>query len=155
MKIRLLAVGQGMPTWVRQGYEEYAKRLGRDLRLELVEIAAGHRGKSADLQRTLREEGQALLAARRAQDHLVALAIDGQAWSTPDLTEQLRLWQGLGRDVCLAVGGPDGLSEAVLSQAGQRWSLSALTLPHPMVRVIVAEQIYRAWTLLQGHPYHR
>ncbi len=155
MKIRLLAVGQGMPAWVRLGYEEYARRLSRDLRLELVEIAPAYRGKSADLQRTLREEGQALLAACRPQEHLVTLAIEGRPWSTAELADQLRGWQELGQTVCLAIGGPEGLCPSVQKAARQSWSLSALTLPHPMVRIIVAEQLYRAWSLLHGHPYHR
>jgi 23S rRNA (pseudouridine1915-N3)-methyltransferase len=155
MQINLLAVGNRMPAWVTAGYEEYAKRLPRECELVLREIAPGKRGKNADVARIREEEGERILAPLARDDHVVALEVGGKPWSTPELADQLRRWLGDGRRVALLVGGPDGLSDACRARAGQLWSLSPLTLPHPIVRVVVAEQIYRAWSILQNHPYHR
>ncbi len=155
MNIHLIAVGQRMPGWVSEGYQEYAKRLPAETRLQLVEIAPGHRGKGADLARAMRDEGQRMLAAVPRQALVVALEVGGRSWSTEQLSQQMAQWLGQGRDVALLVGGPEGLASDCLAVAQQRWSLSPLTLPHPLVRVVVAEQLYRAWTLLRGHPYHR
>lgn len=155
MKIRLLAVGSKMPDWVTTGYEDYAKRLTDDVRLELVEIPAGKRGKNADLVRLTEKEGDAQIAAIAPQDYVVALEVGGRPLSTEDLSQILGRWLQEGRNISLLVGGPEGLSPAASARADMQWSLSRLTLPHPMVRVLLAEQIYRAWTLLKGHPYHR
>lgn len=155
MKIRLLAVGTRMPDWITTGYEEYAKRLTDDVRLELVEIPAGKRVKNADVARLTEKEGEAQLAAIPAQDYVVALEVGGRPLSTEDLSEKLGRWLQEGRNISLLVGGPEGLSAAARARADLQWSLSPLTLPHPMVRVLLAEQLYRAWTLLKGHPYHR
>lgn len=155
MKIRLLAVGSKMPDWVTAGYEDYAKRLTDDVRLELVEIPAGKRGKNADLVRLTEKEGEAQMAAIPPQDFVVALEVGGRALSTEDLSQILGRWLQEGRNISLLIGGPEGLSPAARARADMQWSLSRLTLPHPMVRVLLAEQIYRAWTLLKGHPYHR
>jgi 23S rRNA (pseudouridine1915-N3)-methyltransferase len=155
MQIRLVAVGNRMPAWVEDGYRDYAKRLPRECELVLREIAPGQRGKNADLRRTIEDEGNRCLASVAASDHVVALDLSGQEWSTPQLADALKRWMGLGSHVTLLVGGPDGLAPACLERARERWRLSALTFPHPLVRLVVAEQIYRAWTLLQNHPYHR
>ncbi|MDP2506579.1 MULTISPECIES: 23S rRNA (pseudouridine(1915)-N(3))-methyltransferase RlmH [unclassified Oceanobacter] len=155
MKIRLLAVGQKMPAWVTDGYQEYAKRLPADCALELVEISPGHRSKSSSKEKAMQQEAAALLKAIRPQEHLVVLDVLGKPWSTEQLSGHLSQWRMDGHDVALVIGGPDGIAPTLLAQAKQRWSLSSLTLPHPLVRVVVAEQIYRAWTLLQGHPYHK
>ena len=155
MKIRLLAVGNKMPAWVEQGYQEYAKRLPRDCSLELVEISPGHRGKNASSDKAMQQEADALKKAIRPGEHVVALAVEGKPWSTERLSEELEGWSNQGGDVALLVGGPDGMTDDVLRLAKQRWSLSPLTLPHPLVRVLLSEQIYRAWTILQGHPYHK
>jgi 23S rRNA (pseudouridine1915-N3)-methyltransferase len=155
MRIHLVAVGTRMPDWVTQGYEEYARRLPRECELILKEIAPAKRGKNADIARLREDEGERLLAAISRDDHVVALDVDGKAWSTPDLAQNLDRWLANGRDVALLVGGPDGLSPACRQRADQAWSLSRLTFPHPIVRVIVAEQIYRAWSIRQNHPYHR
>ena len=155
MKIRLLAVGTRMPGWVREGYQEYARRMPRECRLELVEIAPGRRGRSTPAARAVAEEGGRMLAALGRGDRVIALDVRGQGWSTGELAGRLRGWLGGGCDVSLLVGGPDGLDPACLERAAQRWSLSPLTLPHPLVRVVLAEQLYRAWTLVSGHPYHR
>lgn len=155
MKIRLLAVGTRMPAWVTEGYGEYAKRLNDDVRLELVEIAAGKRGRQADVTRVTEQEGEAQLAALQPTDRVVALDVPGRPLNTHQLADRLRDWLPQGRNVALLIGGPEGLSPAAKARADETWSLSALTLPHPLVRILVAEQVYRAWTLLKGHPYHR
>lgn len=155
MRIRLLAVGTKMPKWVTDGYQEYCKRLPPDFQLELVELQPGHRGKGADIQRAMRTEGDAMLAAIPKGDRVIALCVDGKHWSTEQLASQAEDWRMAGSNITLLVGGPDGLDPRCIALADQRWSLSALTLPHPLVRILLAEQIYRAWTLLQGHPYHK
>lgn len=144
-----------MPAWVEAGYTEYARRLPAECVLRLTEIAAGRRTKGADLRRLTEKEGEQMLAAVPRGARVVALDVGGRGWSTEQLAEQLRGWLADGRDLALLVGGPEGLAPACLAAAGERWSLSPLTLPHPLVRVVLAEQIYRAWSLLAGHPYHR
>lgn len=155
MKLKLLAVGQKMPQWVSDGFNEYARRLPRDCSLQQIEIAPAKRGKTSQPQQWLQEEGKRILSHIDGSDHVVALDVLGKPWSTPQLANNLAGWQLQGQDVCLLIGGPDGLADECLQRANQRWSLSALTLPHPLVRVVLAEQLYRAWTILQNHPYHR
>lgn len=155
MKLRLLAVGQKMPAWVEAGFAEYANRMPPETRLELVEIPLAKRGKSRPVERAIQEEGERLLAACRAGDHVIALDVRGKPWSTEQLAEQLGGWQQDGCDIALLVGGPDGLSADCIARADRRWSLSALTLPHPLVRIVLAEQLYRAVSILKNHPYHR
>lgn len=155
MKLNLLAVGTKMPAWVTAGYAEYAKRMPRDCSVHLHEIAPAKRGKSGAATQWMREEGDRIMAAIPSNHHVVVLDVKGKSWSTEDLAKQLENWQADGRDVSLVVGGPDGLDAACLQRADQKWSLSALTLPHPLVRVLLAEQLYRAWTVTQNHPYHR
>ncbi|MDY7115282.1 23S rRNA (pseudouridine(1915)-N(3))-methyltransferase RlmH [Halomonas sp. SSL-5] len=155
MKVRLLAVGTRMPAWVNEGVEEYRKRLPRDFTLTVEEIAPGQRGKNADLTRAMASEAERIRARLRGDEHVVALEVGGKAWSTERLAEQAEAWRLAGRDVALLVGGPDGLAPELSAAADQRWSLSPLTLPHPLVRILLAEQLYRAWTLMVGHPYHR
>ncbi|HHH48672.1 MAG TPA: 23S rRNA (pseudouridine(1915)-N(3))-methyltransferase RlmH [Gammaproteobacteria bacterium] len=155
MRIHLIAVGTRMPAWVTQGFEEYARRLPADCALQLVEIAAGKRGKNADIARITRDEGERTLAAIPKGARVVALDVKGRSWSTGQLSQQLDGWRHGGRDIALLVGGPEGLAAECLARAEQCWSLSPLTLPHPLVRIVVAEQLYRAWSILNGHPYHR
>jgi len=155
MRIKLIAVGGKMPDWVNSGFTEYAKRLPHELKLEVIEVPLGQRGKGADIQRAIAKESKQLLAAIEEKDQVVALDVKGNAWSTEQLAQKLSEWQMSGTNVALLVGGPDGLSPDCLQRAGQSWSLSKLTFPHPLVRVVVAEQLYRAWTLLNNHPYHR
>lgn len=155
MKLNLLAVGNKMPAWVTDGYLEYAKRLPRECSLNLQEVSPAKRGKSGSEGQWMREEGDRILAQIPDNHRVVALDVKGKAWSTEQLAEQLKNWLADGRDVSLVVGGPDGLDPRCLQRADQTWSLSALTLPHPLVRIVMAEQLYRAWTVLQNHPYHR
>ena len=155
MHIHLIAVGNRMPAWVEQGFNEYAKRLPPECSLTLIEIPAGKRGKSADLVRITEKEGQQMLAAIPKGALVVALEVTGRQWDTRQLAEKLGQWMQDGRDVALLVGGPEGLAPECLTRAEGKWSLSALTLPHPLVRVVLAEQLYRAWSVTQNHPYHR
>ena len=144
-----------MPHWVEQGYQEYAKRMPADLPLDLVEIPLSTRGKNADVARLMRREGEQMLAATQPGDRIVTLEVSGKNWSTEQLAEQLERWRLEARNVNLMVGGPEGLADEGAARSDQRWSLSALTLPHPLVRILLAEQIYRAWTVLNRHPYHK
>lgn len=155
MKLRLLAVGQKMPQWVEHGYQEYAKRLPADCALELVEVPSGQRSKTNSIDKVMQQEAEALRRALRPQDHVVTLEVLGKPWSTPVLAQNLARWRMQGGDVAILIGGPDGMSQDILALAKERWSLSALTLPHPLVRILLAEQLYRAWSILQGHPYHK
>ena len=154
MRLRLLAVGQRMPGWVDDAWTEYARRMPPHLAVELREISLARRGRGQPPQRAMAEEGQAMLQAA-GDDHRVVLDGGGKPWTTAQLSEQLDAWMQQGKDISLMVGGPDGHAPEVLSAAHQRWSLGPLTLPHPVVRVVMIEQLYRAWTILQNHPYHR
>lgn len=155
MKVRLVAIGERMPGWVEEGFAEYARRLAGEIRLELVEVAAGKRTKASDLARIREAEGERMLAVLRDDDRVVALDVRGKAHTTESMAAELQRSLPEGRDIALLVGGPEGLADCALARARERWSLSALTLPHPLVRIVVAEQVYRCWTLLRGHPYHR
>ena len=144
-----------MPGWVEQGYQEYSRRFPADMPLQLTEIPAGKRGKNADIKRILQKEGELTLAAIPKGNRIVTLEVTGKPWSTPTLADQMSKWQMDGRDVSLLIGGPEGLAPECIAASEQKWSLSSLTLPHPLVRVIVAESLYRAWSLNTNHPYHR
>ncbi len=155
MRIRVLAVGTRMPSWVTAGVDEYQKRLPREWKFEYVELPLGHRGKSQDVAKAIQIEGESILAAIGPQDKVIALDVKGKSWSTEQLSQQVADWQMLGQDIVLLIGGPNGLSAKCLERADQKWSLSALTLPHPLVRIVLVEQLYRAWSLLNNHPYHK
>lgn len=144
-----------MPNWVTTAFDDYCSRFPKDMPLELTEIPAGKRTKNADIPRILDKEGQLMLAACGKSNLIVTLDIPGKTHTTNALANQLERWKASGRDVSLLIGGPEGLSPAVKQAAEQSWSLSPLTLPHPIVRVIVAESLYRAWSLTANHPYHR
>lgn len=144
-----------MPSWVSEGFAEYTRRLSRDLPIELIEIPLGNRGKSRDPVRAKADEGSAVLAALGSDVHVVALDGRGKPWSSEQLAENLGAWRMQARDLAILVGGPDGHATEVLNRANQTWSLGPLTLPHMLVRLVVIEQLYRASTILAGHPYHR
>lgn len=150
-----------MPAWVEAGVAEYRKRLPPEIQFEIREIALAQRfkknggGKNADIARALQQEGEAMSAAIGARDFVIALDVKGKSISTEQFAVELAKWQQNGDPVSILVGGPDGLAASCLERSQQRWSLSALTLPHPIVRVVFAEQLYRAWSINSNHPYHR
>lgn len=144
-----------MPDWVEKGFAEYSKRLPAEFALSCEEVAMARRGKGSDVDQARQKEGEQLLSKVRAGEFLVALDVQGRQLSTAGLAEKLDAIRQDGRHLALLIGGPDGLAQDCLQKADEKWSLSALTLPHPLVRIVVAEQIYRVWTLLNGHPYHR
>lgn len=155
MKISLVSVGTRMPSWVEEGVAEYSKRLPADFSLSLVEVPLARRGKGLDVEQAIRKESEALLARVKPTDHVVALEVEGRALSTEAMARRVDAIRMEGRNIVLMVGGPDGLGETCLKRADEQWSLSALTLPHPLVRIVVAEQVYRIWSVLNAHPYHR
>ncbi len=155
MKIKMIAVGTKMPSWVETAFKTYAQRLPRDCSLELIEIPAAKRTRNQLASKWMEKEGELIFKAIDSSDWVVALDVEGQSWSTSKLASQVTKWQSKGSNIAILIGGPDGLSPDCLSRANQRWSLSALTLPHPMVRVVLAEAIYRAWSVTVNHPYHR
>jgi 23S rRNA (pseudouridine1915-N3)-methyltransferase len=155
MMIRILAIGTKMPAWVNDGFQDYSKRFTAACSLELCEIPAEKRTKNTDIARVMERESEKLLAAVKPGHHVITLDVKGQAWSTQQLATQMKTWQTQGQHIDLLIGGPDGLSQRCLQTAATKWSLSPLTLPHPLVRIIVAEQLYRAISILHNHPYHR
>ena len=144
-----------MPTWVNEGVEEYSRRMPPELKLTWREIPFSRRGKDATVEQLCATEGELILKTIPSGDKVIALDVEGKRFSTAQLAQKLEAWQMSGDNYSLVIGGPDGLSGACLARADQRWSLSDLTLPHPLVRVILAEQLYRAWTITVNHPYHR
>ncbi len=155
VKITLLAVGTRLPAWAEDGVENYRRRLPAQLNFQIEEIPLGSRKARDDVKQSVRIEGEALLRRLDSADLVVALDERGQQWSSRETANHLAEWQSHSLRVALMVGGPDGLAKGCLERAREIWSLSRLTLPHALVRVMVVEQVYRAWTLLQGHPYHR
>jgi 23S rRNA (pseudouridine1915-N3)-methyltransferase len=155
MRINVLAIGTRAPGWVDTGVAEYVKRLPKHINLNFTMLNAAVRNRGATAEKCRADEGERLLKAIPKNAYVVALDERGEAWTSRDLAERLERWLGHYSDVTLLVGGADGLSDEVKQAADRQWSLAPLTLPHALVRVVLAEQIYRAWTLLQGHPYHR
>ncbi len=155
MKLRLLAVGTRMPAWVDAAFADYSRRLPAEYGFALQEIAVTPRGKNADIARLKRDEGEKILKALPRDTRLVTLDERGAQWSTEQLAARLSAWLQDARDVTLAIGGPDGHAPEVLARADESWGLSKLVLPHALVRVVVAEALYRAWSVNTNHPYHR
>jgi 23S rRNA (pseudouridine1915-N3)-methyltransferase len=155
VKARLVAVGERPPAWVVEGFAEYRKRLSHWLPLELLEVAPGLRGRQRDVGRAMQDEGGRVLAALPKQAHVVVLDGGGEMHSSEQLARRLERWRSLGSDLAFVIGGPEGHAPDVLALASERWSLGPLTLPHMLVRLVLAEQLYRAAALLANHPYHR
>jgi 23S rRNA (pseudouridine1915-N3)-methyltransferase len=155
MKARLIAVGERAPSWVAQGFADYRQRLSHWLPLELVEIEPGLRGKGRDAARAIADEGARVRKAVPKSAHVVALDGRGKPWSSEQLAQRLEHWRDSGRDLALLIGGPEGHAADVFAAADESWSLGPLTLPHMLVRLVAAEQLYRAAALLANHPYHR
>ena len=155
MKIRILTITHKCPTWLQDGYREYKKRLPPQCALELIEIPAEKRYNNADIKRITEREGSKMLSLIDERHHVIALDVKGKPWSTEQLSSEMEKWLQSGKNIDLLVGGPEGLAGECLERAHEKWSLSPLTFPHILVRLIVAEQVYRAFSILQGHPYHR
>ncbi len=155
MKIQVVAVGNKMPAWVVDGTNEYLRRFPSDFSVSFTEIPPIKRGKTVNIEKIKELEGEKCISAIGKSNRVIALEVLGKKWSTNDLATNINQWKMDGRNVSLLIGGPEGLSDACRKLASQHWSLSPLTLPHPMVRVIVTEAIYRAWSVTQNHPYHR
>lgn len=155
MRISLISVGTKMPGWVQSGVEEYGKRIKGSLGFSLTEIPLAHRGKSANILQSVEKEGEAILAKVQKNDFVVALEVAGKRLSTEDLARKLGEFKSMGQNIVFLAGGPDGLHENCRQRANELWSLSDLTLPHPLVRILLLEQLYRGNSLLEGHPYHR
>ena len=155
MHIRLLAVGERQPAWVDEAFQDYTGRFPPEWKFRLDVIATARRNKSEDARRAIESEGEQLLSRIASDEQVVLLDERGRQPGSQDLAGKLAAWQTDGRDLCFIIGGPDGVSESCRRRAGFVWSLSNLTLPHGLARVMFAEQMYRAWSLLAGHPYHR
>ncbi len=156
MKIRILSPGKKLPGWINQGFAEYAKRMPNECKVELIELNLAKRAKKNYSSIQAKQEELAFFEkALHKNDHIIALHEKAKAISTVGFSQQLATWQGLGKDVAILIGGPDGLADELLQKAHQKFKLSDLTLPHAMVRVLLAEQLYRAYTITIGHPYHR
>lgn len=154
MRLRVLAVGSKMPEWVEQGVAEYTRRMPREFSVEWLEVSLAKRGTgSADSYR--RQEAESIQSKLNHDEDLIVLDVKGKEISTEKIADRFAEWQMQGRRVCVVIGGPDGLHQSVLSRAAEQWSFGRITLPHTLVRVILAEQLYRAWSLQRGHPYHR
>jgi 23S rRNA (pseudouridine1915-N3)-methyltransferase len=155
MKLHILAVGHKMPDWISAGFDEYAKRMPPELRIELREIKPEQRSAGRLAQSVMAAERQRIEAALPKNARIIALDERGRDWTTVQLAVALPDWQRDGRDVAFLIGGADGLDVQVKSRAELMLRVSSLTLPHGMVRVLLAEQLYRAWSITQNHPYHR
>jgi 23S rRNA (pseudouridine1915-N3)-methyltransferase len=155
MKLRLLVIGTRPEDWVRDAVDLYLTRLPPHLRPEVVDIPLSLRSSGGDPAVARAKEGQRILQRLKPADFVIALDERGRGWSSVELAREVERWQNHHPSVALVIGGPEGLAAEVSERANQSWSLSALTFPHGLARVIVVEQLYRAWTILQGHPYHK
>lgn len=155
MRIRIIAASNKQPDWVNAGFDQYAKRFRDGVTVELVAVSLSRRTPSGDIRAAVNDEGRRMLARVRSTDLVVAMSESGTAWRTGDLAGRLEDWLAIGAPVCVLIGGPDGLARACLERADLTWSVSPLTLPHGLVRVVAIESLYRAWSILRAHPYHR
>jgi 23S rRNA (pseudouridine1915-N3)-methyltransferase len=155
VRITLIAVGQKMPAWVTQAFDEYVRRLPPHVRFTLKEVRAEPRSANAQGSSAMAAEAERIRAAMPQGGALIALDERGERITSTGLADQWRHWEREGVHPVLVIGGADGLSADLKQMAARQWSLSGLTLPHGMVRVVVAEQLYRAWAISEGHPYHR
>ncbi len=155
MIIHVIAVGTKMPGWVTEGVNEYQRRMPAECQLKFVELPLGQRVKSKNIKQAMQQEEKSILAAIPANAYVIAMEVKAKIWSTETLSEKMQDWMQSGKDIALLVGGPDGMTPACLNKANEIWSLSNLTLPHPLVRIVLAEQLYRALMIIKNHPYHK
>src|SRR5688572_3840037 len=154
LRLSLITASNRQPEWIDAGADDYAKRLRGRCTLDIKTVPLARRTNSSPAERAIADEGERMLALLPSAAHVVALLESGKSWSTKDLAAKLETWMQRGAPVAFLVGGPDGLSAPCIARANERWSLSSLTLPHGLVRVVVAEALYRAWSSLENHPYH-
>ena len=155
MKIHLIAVGKKMPEWVNAGFSEFSKRMPPELQINLIEIPPSVRNKATPIEKNIKEEGERIQSAIPDNSKLIVLDEKGKDFSSIALSKEMESWLPMGQDISIVIGGADGIDPVIKQQADEKWSLSSLTLPHALVRVVVAEQLYRAWSIMKGHPYHR
>ena len=155
MRIQIIAIGERMPGWVQQGYQEYIKRIASGITVNLVEVSAEKRNKTSNTQNILVKEAQRMLKAIGKDHYVIALDKGGQSWSTELLANKIRDWQQDGTNVSFLIGGPEGMTAELLQKAHAKMSFSAMTFPHPIIRVMLAEQLYRAYSIINNHPYHK
>jgi len=155
MQIDLIAVGKRMPAWIESGIKEYKKRLPKHINFKIIEITPAVHSKNYNADNYKQKEGENINAAITPDSFIIALDEKGKSVSSQLLAKQLQNWIDDQQHISLIIGGADGLSDSIKKRANQTWSLSGMTLPHGLVRVVVVEQLYRAWTILQNHPYHR
>ncbi|OOS08381.1 23S rRNA (pseudouridine1915-N3)-methyltransferase [Moraxella cuniculi DSM 21768] len=158
MKLRILSIGHKMPSWVQTGFQEYLKRILPMMSVEMVELPPAKRSKNpstADIEKYKQTEAATILAAKHPKEQLWLLEVKGKMLSTETLSDKLSIAMQDGSDIALVIGGADGVANSLLQAADFQWSLSDLTLPHPLVRVILIEQLYRAMSIINNHPYHR
>lgn len=155
MKINIITIGKASDSWLETGYKEYAKRIPSNCQINLLELPPVKRTKSSNISNLLTMEANRLIAAVPQNSLMIALDEHGQEFNTFELTRKMSVWYQEQQDITLIVGGPDGLAPLVIESAYLVWSLSRLTLPHQLVKIIIIEQIYRAWSIMNNHPYHR
>lgn len=155
LKITVITLGNKMPDWVTQGSNDYAKRFNDGIQLKLIEIPLIRRSKSSDLSRILDKEAALMKEAIPQGARVIALEIEGKAFSSEELAVKMTQLQQTSSHLCFLIGGPEGLAPETLKLSDERWSLSKLTLPHPLVRIILLETLYRAWSIINNHPYHK
>jgi len=155
IRITIVAVGRRAPDWIQAGFSEYKKRLSHAIKLELTEVRPGLHRKSAVAEKAVRDEAKKILKVIPEDSFVIALDESGRKQTTQKLSARMGIWISEGRDVSFIIGGADGLHQSVIGVADELWSLSDYTLPHALVRVLLAEQLYRAWSILNNHPYHR
>ena len=155
MKIKILSLGEKPPKWVSQGYDEYKKRLSKSIPLELIELPIAKRTKTGNPKLWMEQESKTILGKLNPSDHLVILDVASKVISTEDLADKMSNWKQNSPNVVILIGGPDGIDKSIKDIAKEKISISKMTFPHPIVRIIIAEQLYRAYTILEGHPYHK
>ena len=155
MRIHLIAVGKKMPEWINSGYAEFSKRMPPEMQINLIEITPSVRNKSTSTEKNIKEEGERIQSAIPANSRLIVLDEKGKNFSSINLSKKMESWLPMGQDISIVIGGADGIDPLIKQQADETLSLSSFTLPHALVRVVIAEQLYRASSILQGHPYHR
>ncbi|GAB4224563.1 MAG: 23S rRNA (pseudouridine(1915)-N(3))-methyltransferase RlmH [Francisella sp.] len=155
MKIKILSLGEKPPKWVKEGYDEYKKRLSKFIQLELVELPIAKRTKNGNVKLWLEQEAKHILAKIGGSEHLVILDVSAKVISTEELAEKMQNWRLNTSNVVILIGGPDGIDKSIKDIAKEKISISKMTFPHHLVRIIIAEQLYRAYTILEGHPYHK